>query len=52
MTTKIGLLEDKYIYEGSDEEVESDEEKETVTKTKKKDWKVVGWSAKLTHVPA
>lgn len=31
-----GLLEDKYTYEGSDEEVESDEEKETVAKTKKK----------------
>ena len=31
-----GLLENKYTYEGSDEEVESDEEKETVTKTKKK----------------
>ena len=31
-----GLLEDKYIYEGSDDESESDAEKETVTKTKKK----------------
>ena len=33
-----GLLEDKYIYEGSDGETESDEEKEkaSVTKNKKK----------------
>ena len=33
-----GLLEDKYIYEGSDGETESDEEKEkaSVTKNRKK----------------
>ena len=31
-----GLLEDKYTFEPSDEEAESDEEKETVTKNKKK----------------
>ena len=31
-----GLLENKYIYEGSDEEAESDEEEKPVSKSKKK----------------